>query len=58
MCLVNVFMNILTLAEVESIWIPRILFENTENNDVTQGDEESELYITRRNDDLKNLKII
>ncbi len=36
-------MNILT-----QIWLPTLVFSNTEQNDITEGDEKSELIVGRR----------
>ena len=39
--------NVLSHEELEKIWIPCIVFENSENNDATKGDADSEIFITR-----------
>ncbi|XP_023332381.1 uncharacterized protein LOC111704387 [Eurytemora carolleeae] len=44
---VNQSLNALSTEEVQNIWIPFILFDNTEHNDATKGDEDTEMTITR-----------
>ena len=39
--------NSLSLEEVEKLWIPYVVFENTENSEATQSDPSSEVLITR-----------
>ena len=39
--------NLLTEEEMEQLWIPFVVFSNTENNDVTGGDTTTELTVTR-----------
>ena len=46
--LVNQSLNTLSTEEVQNIWIPFILFDNTEHNDATKGDEDTEMTITRK----------
>ena len=42
--------NLLTREEIDKIWIPFIVFGNTENNDATTGDDNTEVTITREGD--------
>ena len=44
----NTSLNTLSSAELESIWIPFVLFENTELNQATKVDEDTEMTITRK----------
>ena len=44
----NTSLNTLSSAEFESIWIPFVLFENTELNQATKVDEDTEMTITRK----------
>jgi hypothetical protein len=39
--------NALTLEEVYKLWIPFLVFDNTENNEATKGTEDTEVTITR-----------
>ena len=39
--------NSLSLKEVEKLWIPYIVFENSENSEATKSDPDSEVLITR-----------
>ena len=39
--------NALSSDEAEKLWIPFVVFENTENNDATRGDKDTEVTITR-----------
>ena len=39
--------NLLAREEIEKLWIPFVLFENTENNDATKDDDDTEVTITR-----------
>ena len=43
-------LNSLTRNEVEQIWIPFIIFSNTENSEFTKGNEESEISVIREGD--------
>ena len=43
-------LNSLSLNEVVNLWIPFILFSNTEKSEFTEGDKESEMYISREGD--------
>ena len=39
--------NLLTREEIDKLWIPFVVFGNTENNDATKGDDDTEVTITR-----------
>ena len=39
--------NALALEEVQGLWIPFLVFDNTENNEATRGTEDTEVTITR-----------
>ena len=39
--------NALSSDEAARLWIPFVVFENTENNDATRGNEDTEVTITR-----------
>jgi len=39
--------NALSSEEAEKLWIPFVVFENTENNDATRGNKDTEVTITR-----------
>ena len=39
--------NALALEEVQSLWIPFLVFDNTENNEATKGTEDTEVTLTR-----------
>ena len=43
-------LNSLTRNEVEQIWIPFIIFSNTENSEFTEGNKESEISVIREGD--------
>ena len=43
-------LNSLSRDEVEKIWIPFIIFSNTENSEFTEGNKESEVSIIREGD--------
>ena len=43
-------LNSLSRNEVEKIWIPFIIFSNTENSEFTEGNKESEISIIREGD--------
>ena len=40
--------NALSKDEEERIWLPSLVFSNTEENDITEGDEKSDLIVARR----------
>ena len=42
--------NLLTREEIDKLWIPFVVFGNTENNDATKGDDDTEVTITREGD--------
>ena len=39
--------NLLSREEIEKLWIPFIVFENTERSEATTGEEETEVTVTR-----------
>ena len=39
--------NALALDEIYKLWIPFLVFTNTENNEATMGTEDTEVTITR-----------
>ena len=39
--------NLLTREETESLWIPFVVFANTEGNEATKGTEDTEMTVTR-----------
>ena len=39
--------NALALDEIFKLWIPFLVFTNTENNEATMGTEDTEVTITR-----------
>ena len=43
-------LNSLSRAEIDKLWIPYVVFSNTENSESTKGDDESEVTITREGD--------
>ena len=42
--------NSLGTVEVDKLWVPFIVFQNTENSEATQGDVNSEVTVTREGD--------
>jgi len=42
--------NALAIEEVQKLWIPFLVFDNTENNEATKGTEDTELTLTREGD--------
>ena len=42
--------NAMSLDEVQRLWIPFLVFVNTEANDATKGTEDTELTLTREGD--------
>ena len=42
--------NSLGTEEVDKLWVPFIVFQNTENSEATQGDFNSEVTVTREGD--------
>ena len=44
------YSNALSMDEKESIWLPILIFKNTDNNEVTAGDSDSEVTVTRESD--------
>ena len=47
-------MNTLSRIEIDRLWIPFVVFSNTENQESTKGDDESEVTITREGDFTEN----
>ena len=47
--------NLLTKEEIDKLWIPFVVFGNTENNDATKGDDDTEVTITREGDFIPSL---
>ena len=43
-------LNSLSRGEIDKLWIPYVVFSNTENSESTKGDDESEVTITREGD--------
>ena len=41
--------------EIEKLWIPFVIFANTENNDATKNDDDTEVIITRESDFVPSL---
>ena len=41
-------LNSLSRGEIENLWIPFIVFSNTENQESTQGDDETEAELATR----------
>ena len=39
--------NLLSRDEIDKLWIPFIVFENTENSEATIGEDETEVTVTR-----------
>lgn len=39
--------NALTTEEVKKIWIPRLVFSNTQNNEATRGVDDTEITVTK-----------
>lgn len=42
--------NALAIEEVQKLWIPFLVFDNTENNEATKGTEDTELTLSREGD--------
>ena len=42
--------NALALQDVQRLWIPFLVFDNTEKNEATKGTEDTELTLTREGD--------
>ena len=40
--------NALSKDEEDKIWLPTLVFSNTEQNDITEGDVKSELIVARQ----------
>ena len=40
--------NILTKDEEDKLWLPHLIFTNTEKDDITVADEKSELIVERK----------
>ena len=47
--------NLLAREEIQKLWIPFVVFENTENNDATKNDDDTEVTITRESDFVPSL---
>ena len=39
--------NALTIEEIQEIWIPTLVFSNTQNNEVTKGTDDAEITVMR-----------
>ena len=39
--------NLLSRKEIENLWIPFVVFSNTENNEFTDGNDDTEVTITK-----------
>ena len=39
--------NALSLEEMYRLWVPFLIFDNTENNEATKGTEDTEVTISR-----------
>ena len=39
--------NALNYDEVAKIWVPHLVFSNTEKNDITEGDDKTEIVVSR-----------
>ena len=50
--------NALSKDEEDKIWLPTLVFSNTEQNDITEGDVKSELIVARQTQARCFLKII
>ena len=37
----------MSAEEIQNLWIPLVLFENTESNEFTKGDDDTELTVIR-----------
>ena len=48
------YANALSSEEKESIWLPILTFTNTENNEVTAGDIDSEVTVTRASEFIRS----
>ena len=46
--------NALSLEEKENIWLPILVFTNTDNNEVTSGDGDSEVTVTRESEFVRS----
>ncbi|XP_023325929.1 uncharacterized protein LOC111699471 isoform X1 [Eurytemora carolleeae] len=44
---VNHSLNAMSAEEIQNLWIPLVLFENTETNEFTKGDDDTELTVIR-----------
>ena len=42
--------NALNYDEVAKIWVPHLVFSNTEKNDITEGDDKTEIVVSRRSE--------
>jgi len=47
--------NLLAKEDIQELWIPFVVFENTENNDATKNDDDTEITITRESDFIPSL---
>ena len=42
--------NLLSRSEIDNLWIPFVVFSNTENSEATKGDDDSEVTVTKEGD--------
>ena len=47
--------NLLSRDEIDKLWIPFIVFENTENSEATIGEDETEVTVTRDSNPLSSV---
>ena len=40
------FNNLLSRDEIQNLWIPFVVFSNTENNEFTKGDDDTEVTVS------------
>jgi hypothetical protein len=48
------YANALSLEEKENIWLPILVFTNTDDNEVTSGDGDSEVTVTRESEFMRS----
>ena len=39
--------NLLSRSEIDNLWIPFVVFSNTENSEATKGDDDTEVTVTK-----------
>ena len=44
----NRSLNSLSEEEISSVWIPFVIFDNTEHNDATKGTKDTEMTVSRQ----------